>query len=184
MQYDLLEKLKKEIAGFRETSGLEAFGTVVETGDGIARISGLTGAQSQELLNIEASGATISALAFNLEEHFIGAVILGEASLVKIGDRVRGTGKVLSIPVGKALLGRVVDSLGSPIDGKGLIFKEIEGAEQYPLEKKAPSVVARESVNTPLHTGIKAIDAMIPIGRGQRELLLGDRQTGKTSIAL
>ena len=184
MHYDLVEKLKKEIAGFRDEPALEAVGTVVETGDGIAKISGLSRAQSQELLKIETESSEIFALAFNLEEHFIGAVILGAAEAVKIGDRVRGTGNVLSIPVGKELLGRVVDPLGEPLDGKGVIFKDSESAERYPLEKKAPSVVAREPVNTPLHTGIKAIDAMIPIGRGQRELIIGDRQTGKTSIAL
>ena len=184
MNYDLVEKLKKEIAGFRDEPALEAVGTVVETGDGIAKISGLSRAQSQELLKIETASSEIFALAFNLEEHFIGAVILGAVEAVKIGDRVRGTGNVLSIPVGKELLGRVVDPLGEPLDGKGAIFKDNGDAERYPLEKKAPSVVARESVNTPLHTGIKAIDAMIPIGRGQRELIIGDRQTGKTSIAL
>src|SRR3989344_277831 len=184
MHYDLVEKLKKEIAGFRDEPALEAVGTVVETGDGIAKISGLSRAQSQELLKIETASSEVFALAFNLEEHFIGAVILGVAEAIKIGDRVRGTGNVLSIPVGKELLGRVVDPLGEPLDGKGAIFKDNGEAERYPLEKKAPSVVARESVNTPLHTGIKAIDAMIPIGRGQRELIIGDRQTGKTSIAL
>ncbi|KKU52759.1 MAG: ATP synthase subunit alpha [Parcubacteria group bacterium GW2011_GWA2_47_10b] len=184
MHYDLVEKLKKEIAGFRDEPALEAVGTVVETGDGIAKISGLSRAQSQELLKIETASSEVFALAFNLEEHFIGAVILGVAEAIKIGDRVRGTGNVLSIPVGKELLGRVVDPLGEPLDGKGAIFKDNGEAERYPLEKKAPSVVARESVNTPLHTGIKAIDAMIPIGRGQRELIIGDRQTGKTKYTI
>ncbi|MBI4121471.1 MAG: F0F1 ATP synthase subunit alpha [Candidatus Ryanbacteria bacterium] len=184
MQYDLVEKLKREIAEYREDPKVESVGTVVETGDGIARVSGLSGAKAQELLKIEAEGREIFALASNLEEHFIGAIILGESSNVRIGDRVHGTGTILSIPVGKELLGRVVDPLGNPLDGKGVIFKDIENTERYPLEKRAPGVVERESVNTPLHTGIKAIDAMIPIGRGQRELIIGDRQTGKTAIAI
>jgi F-type H+-transporting ATPase subunit alpha len=184
MQYDLVEKLKKEISGFRDEPGLEMVGVVVEAGDGIAKISGLSGAQSQELLVIETGESEVFAVAFNLEEHFIGAVLLGAGEGVRVGARVRGTGAVLSIPVGKEMLGRAVSPLGAAVDGKGVIFKDIDGADTAPLERKAPSVVARESVSVPLHTGIKAIDAMIPIGRGQRELIIGDRQTGKTAIAL
>ncbi len=184
MQYDLVEKLKKEIAGFRDEPSIESVGTVVEAGDGISKIAGLSKAQAQELLVIETPDGDVFAVAFNLEEHFIGAVLLGEATPVRVGARVRGTGAVLSIPVGKEMIGRAVSPLGVAVDGKGSLFKDIDDAETAPLERKAPSVVARESVNVPLHTGIKAIDAMIPIGRGQRELIIGDRQTGKTAIAI
>ena len=184
MSYDLVQKLKKEIEGFKHEAGFEKVGTVTEVGDGIAKVSGLRGALSQELLSIEASGHDIPALAFNLEESFVGVVILGDAESVKTGDRVRQTGRVLSIKAGDELIGRVIDPLGNPLDGKGVIFTHPEKAKDYFLERNAPSVVSRESVGTPLHTGVKSIDAMIPIGRGQRELIIGDRQTGKTSIAI
>ncbi len=184
MQYDIVEKLKRDIQGFKDSSSLEDVGKVVEVGDGIAKISGLSGALAQELLVIESGKEEISALAFNLEETNIGAVILQEGMHVRVGDIVRGTGKILSIEVGDAILGRVVDALGQPIDGKGSLFVGNKQPELYTLERAAPSVTDRESVKTPLHTGIKAIDAMIPIGRGQRELIIGDRQTGKTAIAL
>ena len=184
MSYDIIEKLKKEIAGYKDEVAIEAVGTVVEAGDGIAKIAGLKNAASQELLFIEGREGDIAAVAFNLEENFIGAVILESAEKIKIGDRVRSSGLVISIPVGDELIGRVVSPLGEPLDGKGVIFSNSERTARYPLERKAPSVVDRESVKTPLHTGIKAIDAMIPIGRGQRELIIGDRQTGKTAIAL
>lgn len=184
MQYDIVEKLKKEIQGFRAKPGFESVGRVVEVGDGIAKVEGLEKALSQELLFIETENGEIAALAFNLEENFIGIVALGEGERIKIGDRVRSSGRVLSIPVGDALLGRVVDPLGHPLDGKGVIFKSNQKPKEYPLERSAPSVVQREGVRIPLHTGIAAIDSMIPIGRGQRELIIGDRQTGKTSIAL
>src|SRR3989344_1569386 len=184
MSYEIIEKLKKEIADFKDEANFEHVGIVTEVGDGIAKISGLSKALSQELLNIESHGGDIAAIAFNLEESFIGAVILGDGQKVKVGDRVKQTGKVVSIKVGREMLGRVVDPLGNPLDSKGVIFTDISRSRDYPLERSAPSVVARESVNTPLHTGIKAVDAMIPIGRGQRELIIGDRQTGKTAIVL
>lgn len=184
MSYEIIEKLKKEIFNFKDEAGFEHVGIVTEVGDGIAKISGLSKALSQELLNIESQGQDVSAIAFNLEESFIGAVILGDAQKVKVGDRVKQTGKVVSIQVGSDMLGRVVDPLGNQLDNKGVIFTDISKAKDYPLERSAPNVVSRESVNTPLHTGIKAVDAMIPIGRGQRELIIGDRQTGKTAIAL
>lgn len=170
MSYEIVEKLKRQIAGYEDDPKWRSVGTVVEAGDGIVRISGLSGAVSQELLDIEGTPA----IAFNLEEEFIGAVLLGNANKVSVGARVLGTGRVLSIPVHESLIGRVVSPLGEPI----------EGATLMPLERRAPDVVSRESVRVPLHTGVKAIDAMIPIGRGQRELIIGDRQTGKTAIAL
>ena len=184
MSHEIIEQLKKAIAGYTHDPKWEEIGTVVEAGDGIAKISGLRKALSQELLLIEAANEEIPALAFNLEEHFIGAVILGEGKSVQAGNRVKKTGRVLSIPCGEELSGRVVNPLGEPIDGKGVIFQNSKDAKNYLLERNAPSVVERESVKTPLHTGVKAIDAMIPIGRGQRELIIGDRQTGKTAIAL
>ncbi len=181
MSYEIIEKLKKEISNYKDSVNVEDVGTVVETGDGIAKISGLRNALSQEILTIETSQGLISATAFNLEENFIGAVVLGEGTSVKVGDKVRQTGKVLSLPVGDGLIGRVIDPLGTTIDGKGAIGGK---TVDYKLERNAPSVVARKSVDTPIHTGIKAIDAMVPIGRGQRELIIGDRQTGKTSVAI
>ncbi len=184
MSYDILEKLKKEIEGVKEDPELEKVGVVTEAGDGIARISGLSKALSQELLVIETKDAEVPALAFNLEEGFIGAIVLADPSVVEIGCRVRKTNKVLSIKAGQELIGRVLNPIGEPLDGKGVLFKEPEKAKDYYLERKAPSVIERESVNTPLHTGIKAVDSMIPIGRGQRELIIGDRQTGKTSIVV
>lgn len=184
MSYEIIEKLKKEIAGYKDDIQFEHVGLVTEVGDGISKISGLSKALSQELLNIQSHDGDVAAIAFNLEESFIGAVILGDAQKVKVGDRVKQTGKVVSIKVGPEMLGRVVDPLGVPLDNKGVIFSDSEKGKDYPLERKAPDVVSRESVNTPVHTGIKAVDAMIPIGRGQRELIIGDRQTGKTAIAL
>ncbi|MEK7616100.1 MAG: F0F1 ATP synthase subunit alpha [Patescibacteria group bacterium] len=180
MSYEIIEKLKKEIAGYKHQAGFEEVGMVVETGDGIAKISGLPGALSQELLEIDTKAGKVAGAAFNLEENFIGVVVLGDSQAVKVGDRVRTTGKVLSIKVGDEMIGRVVDPLGNPLDGKGVI-----GAKNdYLIERIAPSVVERKSVDTPVHTGIKVIDAMIPVGRGQRELIIGDRQTGKTTIAI
>src|SRR5437868_4887520 len=151
-------------------------GIVTEIGDGIAQIYGLQGAQALELLEFKGG---ISGIALNLEEDSVGAVILGPYEGIKEGDQVRTTGKIIQVPVGEALVGRVVNALGEPIDGKG----PIETKEFAPIEKVAPGVITRQPVDTPLQTGIKAIDAMIPIGRGQRELIIGDRQTGKTAIA-
>ncbi len=184
MSYDIVEQLKKEIAGFKHSPDWESAGRIIEVSDGIIRFSGLSKTQSQELLTIETDGAPVAALALNLEDETVGALILGDASRVTEGCRVTGTGTILSIPVGDELIGRVVDPLCNPVDGKGPLFADITKAKRNTLENEAPSVVERESVNTPLHTGIKAIDAMIPIGRGQRELIIGDRTTGKTAIAL
>lgn len=184
MSFEIIEKLKREIEGYKDDTQFEHVGIVTEVGDGIAKISGLSKALSQELLTVESHGGDIACIAFNLEESFIGAVVLGDSQRVKVGDRVKQTGKVVSIKVGPEILGRVVDPLGNQLDNKGVIFANSAKSRDYSLERSAPSVVARESVNTPLHTGIKAIDAMIPIGRGQRELIIGDRQTGKTAIVL
>lgn len=185
MNQRIIEKLKKEIAGIAPSNAVRDVGIVAEASDGIVRITGLEHAMSQELLSIEnTSGENISALVFNLEEDSIGAVLLDSETGVAAGSRARSTGRVLSLPVGKFLIGRVIDPLGRPLDGKGILFLPNEEREEYPLERTAPSVVERESVKAPLHTGITAIDAMIPIGRGQRELIIGDRQTGKTSIVL
>jgi len=184
MAYDVIEKLKQEIAAFEKKSAFEDVGTVVEAGDGILKISGLPRVLSQEILLVEAGETKAAALAFNLEESFIGAVLLSKEQGVIAGSRVWGTGRVLSLKVGERMIGRVVDPLGQPLDGKGDIFSKNEEATDCFLERKAPSVMVREPVTVPLHTGIKAIDAMIPIGRGQRELVIGDRQTGKTAVVL
>lgn len=184
MSYEIVEKLKREIGGWKDAPEVRKVGAVVETADGIARISGLSGALSQELLSIETKSGPVPAIAFSLEEEFIGAIILAEGIRVSAGDRVTGSGKVLSLPVHDSILGRVVSSLGEPQDGKGALAASPDQLVWYPLERSAPDVVSRESVKVPLHTGIKAVDAMIPIGRGQRELIIGDRQTGKTAVAL
>lgn len=183
MSYQLVEQLKKQIEGFTDQSAFESVGIVIETGDGIARVSGLSRAASQELLIIDSAGQEVPALAFNLEESTIGVIILSSTT-VRVGDRVRQTGKVLSITVGEELIGRVITPLGDPLDTKGSIFSGKSPGQTYVLERPAPLVTEREPVRTPLHTGIRAIDSMIPIGRGQRELIIGDRQTGKTAIAL
>lgn len=188
MSYEIIEKLKKEIAGYKDEPKWQDTGEVIEIGDGIVKVSGLRNAISQELLRVEAhNGEEYMALALNLEEETIGALVLGEYKNIQSGDTVRSTGTVLSLEVGPEIKGRVVDPLGNPVDGKGPLFSSGAAKNEKKrmlLEERAPSVVDRESVNTPLHTGIKAIDAMIPIGRGQRELIIGDRQTGKTAIAL
>ncbi len=184
MSYDIVEKLKKQIADFESTATVEEIGTVIEVADGVVKISGLPNVASQEMLAIETPQGIVHALALNLEESSVGAVALDDFSHVAAGQTVRGLGNVLSVPVGEELIGRVVNPLGEPLDGKGPLFKDSSAASRALVEKKAPSVLARKSVDTPLHTGVTAIDAMIPIGRGQRELIIGDRQTGKTSIAL
>lgn len=181
---EIIEKLKKDIAGFEDKAEFNDVGIVSEVGDGIAKISGLKDALAQELLVVKGANGDLPAVAFNLEEGSIGAIILGDANSLAVGNRVSKSGKILSIKVGEELLGRVVDPLGKPLDGKGVIFKDESSAKDYSLERRAPSVLERESVNSPVHTGIKSIDAMIPIGRGQRELIIGDRQTGKTAIVL
>lgn len=193
MSNEIIEKIKQSIEGRKENPQWEEIGTVVEAGDGILTISGLANVQSQEVLEVEiaespaaakAAAGKIKCVALNLEEDSVGALVLGDASLIKSGQTVKRTKQLLSIPVGENLLGRVVDSLGNPQDGKGPIFGANDKPQFNFLEQEAPNVVSRESVNTPLHTGIKAIDSMIPIGRGQRELIIGDRGTGKTAIAL
>ncbi len=184
MTSPIIEHLKKEIEGYKREVKADKIGRVLEVGDGIAKISGMSGVSSQEMIEFETSEGMIAGIAFNLEEDTVGAIILGEYTRVKEGDIARPTGRVLSVPVGDELIGRVLDPLGNPKDGMGPLFKNEEDAEFYPVERLAPSVLDREGVNTPLHTGIKAIDSMIPIGRGQRELIIGDRQIGKTSIAI
>ncbi len=170
--------LRQQLAGFKTEKELEEVGTVLQVGDGIARIYGLTRVQSGELIEFENG---LQGIVLNLEEDNVGAVLLGVSSNIKEGDVVKRTGKIGSIRVGEGMLGRVVDTLGTPIDGKGPITGE---TYEMPIERKAPGVIFRQPVTEPLQTGIKAIDAMIPIGRGQRELIIGDRQTGKTAVAI
>ena len=184
MSNEIIDKIKQAIEGYKDDPKWEEIGTVIEVGDGILKISGLSFVQSQEVLSIETDKNIVGAVALNLEEDSVGALVLGEFSQIKAGQTVKRTKKLLSIPVGEQLLGRVIDPLGNPLDGKGPLFSEKEKIQYNFLENNAPNVLARESVNYPLHTGIKAIDSMIPIGRGQRELIIGDRQTGKTAIAL
>lgn len=184
MSYEVIEKLKQQIEGYKEKPEWEEIGKIIEVGDGIVKISGLSNCQSQEVLIIESGKEKVNAVALNLEEDSVGALVLGESSHIKSGQTVKRTKQILSIPVGEQLLGRVVEPLGNSLDGKGPIFSVKDKPVFMLLENNAPNVLARESVNTPLHTGIKAIDSMIPIGRGQRELVIGDRQTGKTAIAL
>jgi F-type H+-transporting ATPase subunit alpha len=170
--------LREQLAGSKTQAELEEVGTVLTVGDGVARIYGLTKAQSGELLQFENG---IKALVLNLEEDNVGAVLFGDSKEIREGDTVKRTRQIASVKVGEGLLGRVVDTLAAPIDGKGPITGELY---EMPLERKAPGVIFRQPVNEPLQTGIKAIDAMIPIGRGQRELIIGDRQTGKTAVAI
>lgn len=170
--------LRQQLSGAATASELEEVGRVLQVGDGIARVYGLTGVQSGELVQFENG---VQAIALNLEEDNVGLVLMGASEGIKEGDVVRRTGRVASINVGEGMLGRVVNPLGQPIDGKGAITGDMY---EMPIERKAPGVVFRQPVTEPLQTGIKAIDAMIPIGRGQRELIIGDRQTGKTAIAL
>ncbi|MBI2639389.1 MAG: F0F1 ATP synthase subunit alpha [Candidatus Sungbacteria bacterium] len=184
MSTEIIKKLKQEIEGFKSEIKAEKVGQVQEVADGVVRIWGLSDAKSQEMVEIETGDGTVTAIVLNLEEDSVGAVVLGNYLSVKEGDSVRSTGRVLSVPVGEELVGRVVSPLMEPLDGRGPIFTDSEKTTYYPVEKTAPGVIYREGVNTPLHTGIKAIDAMIPIGRGQRELIIGDRQTGKTAIAI
>lgn len=175
--HDFTEIIKQQIEQFGSTVTTVDVGTVVEIGDGIARIHGLSGVKYSELLQFPHD---IIGMALNLEEDSVGAIVLGEWGKVKEGDEVRSTGKIAEVPVGPGLIGRVVDPTGQPLDGKGPIKYE----KTRPVERIAPNVVTRRSVNTPVRTGIKAIDSMIPIGRGQRELIIGDRATGKTAIAI
>ncbi len=184
MSFDIIEKLKKEIEGYKDSAKWEDIGRVTEAGDGIVKITGLAKALSQEILTIETTEGERRALVLNLEEDTVGALVLDDAGAVASGDVVKGTGQVLSLEVGDGLFGRVVDPLGNPLDGRGPIFSAGSKSTRVFLENRAPSVLEREPVSTPLHTGLKSIDSMIPIGRGQRELIIGDRQTGKTALAL
>jgi len=171
--------LRKELAGFDSSVVLEEIGSVLQIGDGIARVYGLSNVEAGELVEFEKTG--LKGIVLNLEEDNVGIVLLGPVEDINEGDKVKRTGKIASINVGEKLLGRVINTLGEPIDGKGKIEGELF---EMPLERKAPGVIFRQPVNEPLQTGIKPIDAMIPIGRGQRELIIGDRQTGKTAIAI
>lgn len=171
--------LKQQISGFSNAAELAEFGTVLQVGDGIARVYGLSNAQAGELVEFDETG--VQAIVLNLEEDNVGVVLMGSGEGIREGSRVHRTGKIASISVGEGFVGRVVNPLGEPIDGKGEIVGE---KYEMPIERKAPGVIFREPVAEPLQTGIKAIDAMIPIGRGQRELIIGDRQTGKTAIAI
>ena len=173
----LLQEIEQKIAGVKASVAKQNVGTVREIGDGVARIEGLTDAMLNEMLDF---GNGIVGLALNLEETDVGAIILGDYTSVLQGQEVRTTGKLLQVPVGKGLLGRVVNALGQPLDGKG----PVQAETHYPVEKIAPGIIRRQSVTQPVQTGIMAIDAMIPIGRGQRELIIGDRSTGKTTIGI
>ena len=184
----IIEQLKKQIEGFKAETTSEQVGKVIEVGDGVARISGLGNLMASEMVLFETrtnadgtrNNAETYGVALNLEEDRVGAMVLGDYLSIKEGDEVKATGKILSIPVGEGMVGRVIDPLGAPVDGKG----DIKSDAFYPVEKIAPGVITRKSVHQPVQTGIKAIDALIPIGRGQRELIIGDRQTGKTAVAI
>src|SRR5436190_18102138 len=174
---NVLETIEAQIAGVKASTAKQNVGTVREIGDGVAKVEGLTDAMLNEMLDF---GNNVTGLALNLEETEVGAIILGDYTGVKEGQEVRTTGKLLQVPVGKGLLGRVVNTLGQPVDGKG----PIKSDTAYPVEKIAPGIIRRKSVSQPVQTGIMPIDAMIPIGRGQRELIIGDRSTGKTTICI
>ncbi|MBL7975455.1 MAG: F0F1 ATP synthase subunit alpha [Candidatus Kapabacteria bacterium] len=169
--------LRRQLAGFEKEADVQEVGTVLQVGDGVARVYGLTNCMSSELIEFPNG---VVGMVLNLEEDNVGAVLFGDDRLVKEGDQVRRTGKIASVPVGEAMLGRVVNPLGMPMDGKG----PINTPHSLPIERKAEGVIQRQPVTQPLQTGIKAIDALIPIGRGQRELIIGDRQTGKTTVAI
>lgn len=173
----ILEEIETQIAGLKTSTSKSNVGVVRDTGDGVARIEGLSDVMLNEMIEFSSG---VFGLALNLEETEVGAIVLGDTTRVMEGDEARTTGKLLSVPVGKALLGRVVNTIGEPLDGKGPIKAEAS----YPLEKIAPGVIKRRGVNQPVQTGIMAIDAMVPIGRGQRELIIGDRATGKSTIAI
>lgn len=173
----VVQSIKKNLENFNKEVETTEIGSIIEVGDGIARMTGLDQCQAQEMLEFE--DGTLG-LALNLEEETVGAIVLGDFKKLKEGDTVKRTGRIMSVPVGEEMVGRVVNAIGQPIDGKG----DISTKDFYPVERVAPGVMTREPVNRPMQTGIKAIDAIIPIGRGQRELIIGDRQTGKTAIAI
>lgn len=175
---EVSDLLMMQLRGIGTKLEYEEVGTVLQVSDGVARIYGLFNAEANELLRFDNG---MEAVVMNLEEDNVGVVLLGASNMVKEGDRVKRTGKIASIDVGMGMLGRVINPVGEPIDGLGMIKGEVT---EMPLERKAPGVIFRQPVNQPLQTGIKAIDAMIPIGKGQRELIIGDRQTGKTTIAI
>src|SRR5512137_2606330 len=174
---DVLREIEAEIAGAKEATARQNVGVIREIGDGVARIEGLGDAMLNEMIDL---GHGITGLALNLEETEVAVIILGDYTQLREGDEVRATGKLLQVPVGKGLLGRVVNALGEPLDGKGPVSSD----KAYPVEKIAPGIIRRRSVSQPVQTGIMPIDAMIPIGRGQRELIIGDRSTGKTTICV
>jgi F-type H+-transporting ATPase subunit alpha len=176
----IVEQLKSEISGFKAEVSEKSVGKVLKVSDGIALISGLAEAMMSEILVFKTETAEVTGVALNLEESQVGAIILGDYTAIKEGDEVVATKRILEVPVGENMIGRVVNPLGEPLDGKG----KIEASKFYPVEKIAPGVITRASVKEPVQTGIKAIDAMIPIGRGQRELIIGDRQLGKTALAV
>jgi F-type H+-transporting ATPase subunit alpha len=174
---DAIQQIQKAIAGLDTRAGKSNVGTIVSLADGVAAIEGLSGVMMNEMIELPGG---LQGVALNLAEDTVGCVVMGDISALKEGMEARTTGRLLSVPVGKGLLGRVVDALGNPVDGKG----PLQSTERYPVEKIAPGIIPRKSVDQPMQTGIMAIDAMIPIGRGQRELIIGDRATGKTTIAI
>jgi len=176
----IIEQLKSEISGYKAEISEKSVGKVLKVSDGIALISGLAEAMMSEILTFKTEKGEVAGVALNLEENQVGAIILGDYTAIKEGDEVYATKRILEVPVGEAVVGRVLNPLGEPLDGKG----KVETNKFYPIEKIAPGVITRASVKEPVQTGIKAIDAMIPIGRGQRELIIGDRQLGKTAIAI
>lgn len=176
----IVEQIKERLGAFTPSAKEKTVGRVLRVSDGIASVSGLSSIQMSEMVTIQVGSETVSGVALNLEEDTIGVALLGDFETVTEGATVEATGRILEVPVGEAMIGRVVNSLGEPLDGKGAIRTNTF----YPVEKIAPGVITRQSVNQPLQTGIKAIDAMIPIGRGQRELIIGDRQLGKTALAI
>src|SRR5882672_2070355 len=174
---DLLREIEAQISGAKASATKQNVGVIREIADGVARVEGLGDAMLNEMLDL---GHGITGLALDLDETEVGVIILGDYTRLEEGDEVRATGKLLQVPVGKGLLGRVVNTLGEPVDGKGPVKSEVA----YPVEKIAPGIIRRQSVSQPVQTGIMPIDAMIPIGRGQRELIIGDRSTGKTTIGV
>jgi len=174
---EISELIKQRIGNFETTADARTEGTIVSLSDGIVRIHGLTDAMSGEMIQFNEN---LYGLALNLERESVGAVVLGDYEDLSEGDKVQCTGRILEVPVGPELLGRVVNALGDPIDGKGPVATSMTS----PIERIAPGVIERQSVDQPIQTGLKAIDAMVPVGRGQRELIIGDRQTGKTAVAV
>lgn len=172
--------IRSQIEGFDAQVDVAEVGTIISVGDGIARAYGLEKVMAGELVQLGEGDRSVMGLAFNLEEDNVGIIILGSSDSVKEGDQVKRTGKIMSVPVGRQFIGRVVNPLGLPIDGKG----PIKADTTNPIERIAPGIVDRKSVHEPMQTGLKAIDSLIPIGRGQRELIIGDRQTGKTAVAI